>query len=98
MNSDIKGWLENVSNPILKLLLGILILGIMAQWGDSAYQREILRKNNQYILAVKDKRIEFLQNQLAECTRDRFNDLKGADDRLKMRNEKADTAIKILIK
>lgn len=98
MNADIKGWLENVRNPILKLLLGLLILFITGLLAEKVISETRERKSLQEQIAKKDGEVERLMLKYDKCKDEKYEDVKRQSDRLEMRTEKQDSAIKILSK
>ncbi len=96
MNALIWSWLKGVRNPILKILLGVLIIAVVVLWREFKTGTKNRENVDQNTTAEIISEREYWKTKYLECQDSRYNDLKNQAERLDRRIEKQDSAKQIL--
>ncbi len=103
MNETIKGWIGGIKNPLLRLFLGVLISAIIALWIAREYDNHQRIAGLKKALENKDKVIESQSRLLAgkdsalsKCADEKFQIVYKQNERLEDRQDRQQTATKIL--
>ena len=96
MNETIKGWIGGIKNPLLRLFLGVLILAVISLFTAREYDSQQRIKGMSKALSNKDRIIAHKDSLIAECAEQKFIIVSKQNERLEERQDRQDTAKKII--